>query len=123
MLPDADRTLPKSEMLSGKTAISKLMMEGRWGAVQPLKYCFRQGNGLEFNRLMVSVPKKFFKRAVRRNLLKRRLREAYRLNKEILSTRGTDVMLVYNSSLIADSRYLQNLVRTILEDINRRTSK
>jgi ribonuclease P protein component len=31
--------------------------------------------------MAVSVPKRLFKRAVDRNLLKRRIREAYRLNK------------------------------------------
>jgi len=34
--------------------------------------------------MAVSVPKRLFKKAVDRNLLKRRIREAYRLNKEIL---------------------------------------
>jgi ribonuclease P protein component len=32
--------------------------------------------------MAVSVPKRLFKRAVDRNLLKRRIREAYRLNKK-----------------------------------------
>ena len=34
--------------------------------------------------MAVSVPKRLFKKAVDRNLLKRRIREAYRLNKNIL---------------------------------------
>jgi len=34
--------------------------------------------------MAVSVPKRLFKRAVDRNLLKRRIREAYRLNKRVL---------------------------------------
>jgi ribonuclease P protein component len=34
--------------------------------------------------MAVSVPKRLFKRAVDRNLLKRRIREAYRLNKSVL---------------------------------------
>ena len=34
---------------------------------------------------MVSVPKKCFKRAVKRNRVKRQIREAYRLNKAIVT--------------------------------------
>jgi ribonuclease P protein component len=34
--------------------------------------------------MAVSVPKRLFKKAVDRNLLKRRIREAYRLNKSLL---------------------------------------
>ena len=41
-----------------------------------------EGN-MQPNAVMVSVPKRNFKRAVKRNLLKRRIRESYRLNKEI----------------------------------------
>ena len=35
-------------------------------------------------QMMVSVPKRFFKRAVKRNLVKRLVREAYRRNKQVL---------------------------------------
>lgn len=35
-------------------------------------------------QMMVSVPKRYFKRAVKRNYVKRQVREAYRLNKHIL---------------------------------------
>jgi ribonuclease P protein component len=39
---------------------------------------------------MVSVPKRNFKRAVKRNLLKRRIREAWRLNAGILEGTAGD---------------------------------
>ncbi len=35
-------------------------------------------------KIMVSVPKRYFKRAVKRNRVKRQLREAYRRNKHLL---------------------------------------
>jgi len=48
--------------------------------------------------MAVSVPKRLFKRAVDRNLLKRRIREAYRLQKpeffEFLADAGLNLQLV-----------------------------
>lgn len=64
-------------------------------------------------RILVSVPKRFFKRAVKRNLLKRRIREAYRQQK----IDGVDVMFQYNSKEIADSATIFKEIGAILKRI------
>lgn len=64
-------------------------------------------------RILVSVPKRFFKRAVKRNLLKRRIREAYRQQK----IDGVDVMFQYNSQEIADSATIFKEIGAILKRI------
>ena len=68
---------------------------------------------------MVSVPKRLFKRAVRRNLLKRRLREAYRLQKGLLQTPGHDILFVYNSSDIVDFSVIYEEVAELLQKIGK----
>lgn len=94
-------TLSKEERLSGKTAIARLLSEGRWGCCGHIRYCILKRGDEGLNRILVTVPKKNFKRAVKRNLLKRRMREAYRTQKDLLRTGGIDLMLSYSSGDIA----------------------
>ena len=111
-------TLPKSERLRGKAAVSALMSKGRWGLTGTLKYCYLRNEPTEgVNRIMVSVPKRFFKRAVKRNLLKRRLREAYRTQKSLLSPAAIDLMFQYNSKEISDFQTIHDEVASILGKI------
>ena len=67
---------------------------------------------------MVSVPKRFFKRAVKRNLLKRRLREAYRTQKELLGPSSIDVLFLYNSKEVLDFLSIKEEVASVLKKIS-----
>ena len=87
-------TLPKAERLSGKTAIAALLDQGRYVSAGCLRVCYHAGNGLQHSRILVSVPKRHFKRAVKRNLLKRRIRESYRLQKDLLPA-PVDIAFLY----------------------------
>ena len=85
-------TLSKSERLCGKKAIAELMEHGKGGSAGCLRYRFLPGG--EVTRILVSVPKRFFKRAVKRNVLKRRIRESYRLQKDLLPV-PVDIAFLY----------------------------
>ena len=111
-------TLPKKERLCGKTGIGKLLAEGRHGNVTGLRCIFLNGNGLEYNRMMVSVPKKMFKRAVKRNLLKRRIRESWRKQKNNLKTTGTDILFIYPTKEVQTYEQIYTAVGQIIEKIN-----
>ena len=87
-------TLSKSERLCGKKAIAELIERGKGGSAGCLRYKFLSGTGV--SRILVSVPKRFFKRAVKRNLLKRRIRESYRLQKDLLSV-PVDIAFLYQA--------------------------
>lgn len=118
---DFRKTLKKKERLSVGTDLSRLFASGRYGITDGFRYCYRIGNGLSFNRIVVSVPKKCFRRAVKRNLLKRRIREAYRLNKDLLPVNaekgGTDIIFIYRTKDILDFGTIVLSVRNILESL------
>ena len=115
-------TLPKKERLYGKTSIGMLLAKGRHGNVPGLRFCCRVGNGSELDRVMVSVPKKLFKRAVKRNLLKRRLRESFRKQKHDLAP-GIDLLLTYSTKEILSYEEIYTAVGQVIEKANALAAK
>ncbi len=80
-----EHTLPKNEKLCSRTAIDRLFAEGSAFIVYPLRIVYRiDDTEVAPPRFFISIPKRNFKRAVKRVYLRRRVREAYRLHKEIV---------------------------------------
>ena len=84
-------TLGKSERLHGRNAVDELFQKAKRSsmAVFPLRAvfavdCDADGSEPQGVRILVSVSKKHFKRAVKRNRCKRQVREAYRKQKHAL---------------------------------------
>jgi ribonuclease P protein component len=79
-------TFRKEERLKSEKTIQELFTGGSSFYLFPFKVIVlpNADQKARAHQLLVSVSKKNFKRAVDRNLLKRRIREAYRLQKEML---------------------------------------
>lgn len=115
--PRSGNGLSKAERLCGHRAVSNLMSKGQWGSTAHLRFRWIRSNAA-LNRMMVVVPKRLFKRAVRRNLLKRRLREAYRLQKGLLRVSGIDFMLLYASREVLPYSVIAEEVAKALDRIS-----
>ena len=115
----APYTFQKRERLCGKTLISELLAKGKHGNVPGMRYLVRKNTGCEHARILVSVPKKIFKRAVKRNLCKRRIREAWRKQKHMLTCEnGVDILFMYSSKEILTYDAIYTAIGQIIEKIN-----
>ena len=100
--------LYKKEKLCGTIAIGTLFThgEGSVATAYPLRAVWRRNEHRQLKNVqfLVSVPKKRFKHAVDRVKLRRRIREAYRLNRAYLQVpqgQAIDVVFIYLGDKIA----------------------
>lgn len=87
MAEQEKHTFPKTERLSSVILIEKLFAGGSKSLPAfPLRIVYMpvEGEELPAVSVLISVPKKRFKRAVKRNRVKRQIREAYRKHKYLL---------------------------------------
>lgn len=110
-------TLNKQERLKSRKLIDELFAKGSAIDAYPIKLVFKEIT-LEQSpespvKFGVTVSKRRFKRAVDRNLIKRRLREAFRVNKENIYTqlaakdKHVAMMAIYIASEILDYQKIE----------------
>ena len=134
----SEQTRTRAERLRSLKVIRRLFEEGRSGFVYPFRYLWLAdedegateivevsatevvSGGVE---VLFSVPKRFLKRANKRNLVRRRAKEAYRLGKgEIVAAAGkrkVRIALVYSTKKIHEYRTINNAIERILGEISR----
>lgn len=97
---------------------------GESGFVFPFRYVwYAEADEIPSAEVLFSVPKKFHKRANKRNLLRRRTKEAYRQQKQLLhngSPVNLDMALIYSSKEVLSYKTITHAVRRILEAVAER---
>ncbi len=114
-----DNRFPKREKLTGKIRIDTLYKEGRSFVAFPFFIVLRTDNADANNRVIISVPKRNFKHAVDRNLLKRRIREAYRLNKHLVEGTNLHIALNYIAKFKMEYAQLEQKMHSAILKINK----
>ena len=123
--------LGKQERLSGHKQIDALFGGGSQSVtVYPIRAVYRLSacdGGQPPVRLLVSVPKRHFKHAVDRNRVKRQLREAYRLHKQVLheamrAHEGQELLLafIWLSDQHEETARIMRRTGTLLQRISER---
>lgn len=121
---DKPYALPKSERLGSLTAVRRLFKDGASGFVYPFRYMvITEKSASPSVEVLFSVPKRYHKRANKRNILRRRTKEAYRLNKAILTENAVakgsevDLALVYSSKEVLPYKSIEYAICKILNEV------
>ncbi len=124
--PTPRNTFPLKEHLKSKKVVEKLYAEGTSVTSFPLRAVFieqAEGEQEPTAAILISVAKRRFRHAVDRNLLKRRMREAYRTGKhgfvEALEKSGKKVAvaIMYIDTKPSGTAFLKRKMEKLLNNI------
>ena len=117
-------TFPLKEHLKSKRVIEKLYAEGASVTSYPLRAVFLEQEEQEPTAaILISVAKRRFRHAVDRNLIKRRIREAYRTSKhpfvEALQAKGKKmaVAILYIDTRHNSTEFIKRKMEKLLAGI------
>jgi ribonuclease P protein component len=121
-------TFCKKERLCSKKQIEMLFTQGQALFISPFKIYYRIAGATVASQVvpcqvMITVPKRLFKKAVCRNLLKRRTREVFRLHKQELMAaltaqqKSVQLILCYTCETILPYEVLAGVIKKINDAI------
>lgn len=122
----------KFEILRGKRTVSFLFESGKTVSRYPFRLIWQQREESSCKtpaRVLISVPRKNFRKAHERNLVRRRIREAYRHLKtsfyERLATqnRNIDIALIYTGKDIISYHEIFNHIEKLLSMVIQQLEK
>ena len=128
MIADA-QGLKKRERVSSKRTIDKLFggTNSRSLTSYPLRLVYPDMDRVLSSdagaQMMVSVPKRYFKRAVKRNRVKRQIREAYRHHKSLLPDREGKTLVmafIWMDDQLHESEEINKKVENLLMRVRER---
>lgn len=114
-------TLPHASKLKSKKSIETLFASGKTMRKAAVRIVYTIYDQPGENQIGFSVSKRFFKKAVDRNRTKRVMREAYRLNQQVLAKQDhkhIHVMFIYQSNKLPDFKVLNEVFPKLLKDLN-----
>tara|TARA_B100000579_G_C22835244_1_gene858311 strand:- start:1238 stop:1612 length:375 start_codon:yes stop_codon:yes gene_type:complete len=108
----------KEERITNKKIIQKLFNSGEKINLFPFDFRYLTDGG-NTNKVLISVSKSKISSSVKRNLIKRRIRESYRLNKLKLERNGFYLAFIYSSSKILPFKDIKDSVILLLKQLNK----
>ncbi|MCC5927680.1 MAG: ribonuclease P protein component [Cyclobacteriaceae bacterium] len=121
-------TFSKNEILRKKKDIKELFENGSSFFIHPFKVLYLPYPAEKHHKVIFTVSRRTFKRAVDRNLVKRRIRECYRLNKYILQDNrqaklSFSIAIIYIGKNVPDFAYINGKIIVILKKLSEISQK
>ena len=108
----------KGERLKNKKIIDHVFKKGKKISLFPFDFRYLRKENDTINEVLISVSKSKINSSVKRNLLKRRIRESYRLNKNLVNTQGYYMVFIYSSSKILSYKQIEISIIDLFKSLN-----
>jgi ribonuclease P protein component len=119
-------TYGSTEKLKSKKLFEQLFAEGKSVTQYPIRLVYAKTDLIKDNvqiKAGVTVSKRKFKSAVKRNRIKRVLREAYRLNKSSINNNSTDkysLLFLYLGKEMPKSSEINTCIVSVINKFNKK---